>query len=130
QRTMDNAWDKAWEWRTSRPDAWSKQEVSEEANRRADALQDVIADASQDLTDNERAVAAYAIEQTRARGLLRVPLPWRTVQEALGLGERATKTAIRNAQTKGLIVLEAAGKASPVAGKRRANLYGLPPATA
>lgn len=130
QRTMDNAWDKAWEWRTSRPEAWSKKEVSEEANRRADAMQDVIADASRDITDNERAVVAYAIEQTRARGLLRVPMPWRSVQQDLGLGERATKNAIRNATRKGLIVLEVAGKASPVEGKRRANLYGLPPATA
>lgn len=130
QKTLLDAWDKAWTWRTDadRPEAWTKAEVTTEAHRRAAVALSIVEDPEAPLSDTERAVLAYAIDQTKVRGLLRVALPWRSVQDATGLGERATKNAMAKLTKRGFIVLEVPGRASPAAGKRRANLYALPTA--
>lgn len=125
-KMFSDAWDSAWEWRTSSAKAWSREEVREHANSRAAAIVDVISDPTNDLAGNERAVLNYAAEQTVGRGLLRVALPWRAVVEATGLGERSTKNALDKLQRRGLLILEVRGKSGATEGKRRANLYALP----
>ncbi|MGV8910461.1 MAG: hypothetical protein ACOH1Y_15880 [Propionicimonas sp.] len=123
---LTDAWDAAWVWRSERPAAWSAEEVREQAERRCHAMTDVVADADADLIDGDRAVLAYAIEQTRTRGMLQVTLPWRDVQQATGLGEKATKNGLERLTSRGLLVLVRRGRSSGQDGKRRASLYGLP----
>lgn len=126
-KQLDDAWETAWE-RTSSEAAWTPEQVAEEVERRAAAASITAADPDVDLSDTDRAVLAYAAEQHRARGMTRVALPWRAVQEATGLGERATKNALRRLTNRGLLNLDIRGRSDPDPKKRRAHLFALPDA--
>lgn len=122
-KMLTDAWESAWEWRTENP-AWDRDQVNAKAQERAAAVLALVADADADLGDRERAVLAYAAQQTQERGMLRVALPWREVKAATGLTERTTKNTLAGLQERGLLNLEVRGHAG--ATKRKANLYGLP----
>lgn len=126
-KTLSDAWEAAWEWRTQQPRAWDAQEVAQVALERAKAVMDLVADPETDLTDSQRAILAYAAEETRKRGLLRVALPRRDLIAVTGLGLTALRTALRGLEAGGLLSLAEAGKpGGPKAREARANLYALP----
>ena len=128
-KTLSKAWDAAWEHRTSRP-TMDREQVAEAARQRAATARDVAADADNDLRESERDVLAHIAAETEERGLLRIACPWRTVADAVDLGERATKNALRDLVRRGCLVLVERGRpGGPSAkGRGKANLYGLPEA--
>lgn len=125
-KTLTDAWDAAWEWRTEQDAPWDREQVATKAHERAAFVLDLVADADADLNDRERAVMAHAAQETQRRGMLRVALPWRSVMGATGLSERITKATLERLQERGLLHLEVPGRRGANGGK--ANLYALPTA--
>jgi hypothetical protein len=126
QKALASAWDYAWECRTQTP-AWSADDIRDKASDRASAMTNVVADADNDLTEAQRRVLLYAIQQTQDRGLLQVALPRQPMLTATGLGLTALRTALRHLESKGLLFLEERGKPrGQFARQPRANLYALP----
>jgi hypothetical protein len=124
-RELRRVWDGAQKFRNENPPEWNRGEVIAEALRRADWAQRHAADGDNDLTDAERAVLAYTADVMRTRQLTRVPLPWRDVAEATGLGPQPTRKTIADLRKRGLLRLDVHGRAGD-GGKRRANLFSLP----
>lgn len=125
-KQLDQAWEKAWEYRTARPAPWTAEEVREHAHTRAMAVLELVADAEATLTDSERAVLAFASQEHDRRGMLQVAMPRAAVVKATGMGERAVRTALTRLEERGLLILPTPGRSSAQPGKRRASLYGLP----
>ena len=128
-KTIADAWDAAVVWCSEQDKPWGSEEVRAAAEARAVLIRDLVADPDAELTDAERAVLAYAAEQTAKRGMTRIALPRRDLLEATGLGLTALRTTLKRLHDNGLLVLVEAGRSGgPSAQKRRANLYGLPEA--
>jgi hypothetical protein len=125
-RELRRVWKNAEKFRDEGPPEWDRDQLVAEAVRRADWAQCHAADADNNLTDAERAVLAYAAEVTRSRKLTRIPLPWRTVAQATGLGPQPTRRTLARLTKRGLLRLDVHGRANAHGGKRRANLYSLP----
>lgn len=124
-KALMDIWESAWERRTALPPTWSAAEVATQATLRADAVLSLVADPDTALSDVERAVLAYAADQARVRGMLRVALPRRAVVEATGMGERASRTALSRLCEKGLLTLAVKGRGRRREDRRRAHLYAL-----
>ena len=125
-KTLGDAWEKAWVWRTQQSPPWDSAEVRHVARERGRAANDVAADPNADLSDSERSVLSFAAAQTLDRGFLQVALPRRSLTAATGLGLTALRTALKRLESKGLLTLVEAGKPrGPKARKSRANLYAL-----
>lgn len=127
EKELTKAWKAAAEWLAKQDPAWSREQVRTHASERAAAVCRLLEEPNADLSDRERAVMAYAAEQTEKRGMLRVALPWRAVMAATGLTERTTKATLKLLTDRGLLTLEVPGRRGEP-GRRRANLYALPPA--
>lgn len=128
-KTITDAWDAAVVWCSEQDKPWDCEQVRAAAESRAALMLDLVADPDAGLPDDERAVLAYAAEQTAKRGMTRIALPRRELLEATGLGLTALRTTLKRLHDNGLLVLVEAGRSGgPNAQKRRANLYGLPEA--
>jgi len=106
--------------------SFTREQVTDAARARAEGVMQLVADPDAELTDSQRAVLAYAAEQTIKRGMLRVALPWRAVKAATCLGEKSTKNAMAHLRNKNLLLLEAQGRSGADASRWKANLYSLP----
>jgi hypothetical protein len=108
QRLLDRAWEKAWELRTARDANWTPAQAKAEAHERAQIVADAVADEDVDLNDNERAILAHAVEQTRLRGFTNVALPRRAIYAATGLGSTVVAKTLASLEQKGLLHLHQA----------------------
>lgn len=138
--TLGSAWDQAHKALAERPTAWTSEQVANTALRRALACEEqILNNPAFDFAPAplDREILRYAIEQTRLRQTLRVPIPWRALagDDERGyrpvhprMTERRAKNGLARLTDRGLLVLEARGKAARDDAKRRANLYGLFPA--
>lgn len=126
EKTLSAAWDAAIVWVSENGPAWDREAARAESARRAALIRDVCADADNDLDDNERAVLAYLADDAETRGMLRIPLPRRTLSAALGIGDRAARNAVARLVESGVLFVEVAGKSSASESSRRATLYAVP----
>jgi hypothetical protein len=126
QHGLEDIWDKAVATVNGLDPSFTREQVADAAQARAEGVMQLVADPDAELTDSQRSVLAYAAEQTIKRGMLRVALAWRAVQEATCLGERATKNAMAHLTDKNLLSLEASGRSGADASRWKANLYSLP----
>lgn len=120
EKTLQSAWTAAEKWLTTRPAEITPAEII----ARTHELRDLIADPDLDLTDDERAVLAYAIDFAEARRTLRPALPRRAVAEATGLSERRARSTLAELDRRGLLPLAKRGRSGLE--NARASLYRLP----
>lgn len=131
QKTLHDAWEAAWEWRTTQDAPWSRQEAQEAAEERARAAVAVAEDPDTDLTDAERAVLVHAAAEVRhyaerGKGSTAVTLPRAPMLEATGLGLTALRTALRRLEGRGLLTLTERGRrGAPGTKDPKANVYAL-----
>lgn len=130
RKTLQDAWEAAWEWRTTQEAPWSRQEAQEAAEERAKAAVAVAEDPDTDLTDAERAVLVHAAAEVRryaekGKATTAVTLPRAPMQEATGLGLTALRTALRRLEDRGLLTLTVRGQRGAPGPKRKANVYAL-----
>jgi hypothetical protein len=83
-------------------------------------------DPDADLTGAERDVLRVVADMAITKGIERLALPRRVLQEHTGLGLTALRSTLKRLDQTGLLVLAEAGRAGgPSARKRRANLYRI-----
>lgn len=123
-KTLFDAWNQAWEWRTMQPETWDRDTVRKVAHRRAAQMRDLASDGDVKLTDQERAVLVFVAEQAVTRGLTRLALPRVALMEGTGLTERQVRRAVPSLHHKGLLMLHAPGVQGDKV-RRRAALYNL-----
>lgn len=126
-RQLATAWDSAAA-RVAESPAWTRDDVLAVVQE----LRDELADSAHQLTDAEAAVMLHALDVAAERGTTRPALPRHAVVTAcgaVGIGERATRTALQRLLDGGALHLAVKGRpgvgsASGTSG--RANLYRLP----
>lgn len=125
EKTLHRAWDAADKWAATRPLPWTGDDAASHA-RAVRAL--IVADPSNDLTDNQRAVLGHACDVSEATGSRRITIPRRQLQEATGLGLTALRTALTRLEQAGLLICITRGKPrGPAAtSKPKAAVYALP----
>lgn len=124
-KTLKAAWDAARVNCTGTP-GWNAPALAAQVAKRHAIALAAAADTTNALSDADRTVLRYAAALATERGMTRVTLPWRTVQVATGLGERATKNALKRLTAAGYLILAQHGlPGGPRAKKRRANVYEL-----
>jgi hypothetical protein len=123
-QTLDAAWDRATAWANEQPPPFDGQEMADEVERKAVLAELRLQDPDNGLLDADRRVLLYAVAEARQRGLDRLALPWRSIKDATGLGERTVKKSLRRLDAGGHLILEKPGRPGP--SSRRASLYRLP----
>lgn len=125
-KMLDDAWNTAWEWRTTQPEAWTPDEARVEAQRRASQILAATGDPDAALRDSDRAILEHACRQAIERGMTRVALSWRDIVAVTGVGERSVKNGLRRLIDAGWLTLDVRGVAAVDPGRRKATLYSLP----
>lgn len=125
QKRLTAAWERAWEYRTE-ANVRDAATVALDARGRAGMVAMAVADPDVDLTDNERAVLAYAVERVSTSGWLAVAMPRTAIEEATDLGNNPVRTALKNLERKGLLFTETRGAAAKNPKYRRATTYTFP----
>lgn len=128
-KLMRDAWNRAWEHRTSETQ-WSPDQAAEEVARRAAHAVNIAADADNDLHQVDRDVLHYIATQAKHRGSTRVTLPRRALQQAVGAGERTVRNSLgRLIAARHLDLVERGRpRGTTATSKARANVYALPAA--
>ena len=121
-RQLQNAWDRADAWVARQPARLTDADIA----TRISEVRSWLAHPGTTLPDAERHVLGFACDVAETNNTTRPTLPRRAVQQATGLGERATRETLRRLDEAGLLKIGLRGRPALDETRRRAAAYQLP----